>query len=584
LAAALPRWAQRLLPSLLLACFAALAVTSMRLESVTSDEVAHLPAGYTYVLTGDFRLNPQHPPLVKALAGAPLAFLPLKRIDDTAGWATADDRIFGADFLVHNYEPLDRILFAGRLPMVALGVFFGAALFRWAEAMWGFPAAVVALFLYCFSPNMLAHARLVTTDAGIAGFTLCTLFALWRFTAGGRRADAALCGLLLGCALLAKYSGVLTALLVGCLLVASLRLGRSGRQVAEAALWIAGIAALVVTVGFGSPRGLVRYVESFQQMSRDFDMRQQAFLWGWQASGFWYYYLLAQLWKTPLPALLLFAAALLLMPLRGREARRDWLFVLLPIAAFHGAGTVFRPNIGLRHVLPVFPFLFLAAGWAGGRMIESGNRGRAAVLVLVLWTGVGTLRVHPHYLAYFNELAGGPAGGVRYLSDSNLEWGQDVAGLRSYIERTRPARARIAVFAPLALEAQGVIGEPIKLRDLVWPEEGVTYFVGTNHLIRASYANNPALHFEWLDRYRPVDTIGWSIYVYRFSTDEADRGREDVIFVPRRRWYDEARAQLEAVLRHDPRFAEARRLLAELLAQRAADERVRAGAEAGGGT
>jgi hypothetical protein len=187
--------------------------------------------------------------------------------------------------------------------------------------------------------------------------------------------------------------------------------------------------------------------------------------------------------------------------------------------------------------------------------------------VLAAWYALGTLRVYPHFLSYFNELAGGPAGGVRYLSDSNLEWGQDVAGLRAAIERWRPMPARAAVFAPLALEAQGVIAGPIGLRDLVWPRENVAYFVGTNHLVQEAYAGNRALRFRWLDRYRPVETIGWSIYVYRFSTDPADRDRDDVIYVPRERWYAEAREQLEAVLRLDPSFDEARRLLAELDAE-----------------
>jgi 4-amino-4-deoxy-L-arabinose transferase-like glycosyltransferase len=562
---------------MLLAVFAVLALASAAGDSVTSDEVAHLPAGYTYVQTGDFRLNPQHPPLIKALAALPLLFLQLARVDDVQGWAEGKDRIFGANFLVNNYEPLDRILFAGRLPMIALGVFLGAVLFRWARELWGLRAALVTLFLYSLSPNVLAHARLVNTDAGIATFTVCSLYALWKFVAGGRREHAALCGLALGCALLAKYSGLLTVALVFALLAVSSRFGRSPREVVRGGLWIAAVAAVVVSVGFGFPNGLANFYRGFQEISRDFDMNKAAFLWGQHAGGFWYYYLLAQLWKTPLPTLLLFTAALLTLDVRGERSRRDWLFVLTPIVAFHAAGTVFRPNIGLRHVLPVFPFLFLAAGWAGGEALASGRRYRWAFVALAAWYVLGTLRVHPHFLSYFNELAGGPAGGVRYLSDSNLEWGQDVARLRAAIERQPGTRARVAVFAPLALEAQGVIAEPIKLRDLVWPREGVTYFVGTNHLVQGAYANNPALRFEWLDRYRPVESIGWSIYVYRFSTDPADRDRKGVIFVPRERWYGEARAQLEAVLRHDPGFEEGRRLLAELLAESAGEKRTEGG-------
>jgi 4-amino-4-deoxy-L-arabinose transferase-like glycosyltransferase len=559
--------ALRFLPSVLLATFATLALVSAAGDSVTSDEVAHLPAGYTYVQTGDFRLNPQHPPLVKALAAVPLLSFELARVEDVDGWKQGQDRIFGANFLVNNYEPLYRILFAGRLPMIALGVFLGAVLFRWASEMWGPHAALATLFLYSLSPNVLAHARLVTTDAGIATFTVCALYALWKFVLHGRNEHAALCGLALGCALLAKYSGTLTAAIVFALLAASLLFGRSLRDVVRGGLWIGGVALLIVELGYGFPGGLANYYRGFQAISRDFDMNKPAFLWGQHASGFWYYYLLAQLFKTPLPTLLLFGAALLTFDVHERSSRRDWLFVLAPIAAFHAAGTGFRPNIGLRHVLPVFPFLFLAAGWTAGKALESGRKARAVLLLLGVWYAVGTLRVSPHFLAYFNELAGGPAGGVRYLSDSNLEWGQDVAAMRAAIERTPGSPPRAAVFAPLDLQAQGVIAGPIGLRDLVWPRQHVTYYVGTNYLIQEAYAGNPALRFEWLDRYRPVEMLGWSIYVYRFSTDPADHDRKDVIFVPRRRWYAEGRAQLEAVLRQNPQFEEARRVLAELNAE-----------------
>ncbi len=564
-----------LIPALLLGAFAALAVGSMAGDSVTSDEVAHLPAGYTYVQTGDFRLNPQHPPLLKALAAMPLTRLDLKPIWQVAAWREGDDRAFGADFLLNNRLPLSRILFAGRLPMVALGVLMGAVLFRWAVALWGFAAAAGVLLLFAFSPNILAHAHLVTTDAGLACFTVCALYALWCFTAHGRRRDAVWCGVALGCALLAKYSGLLTAALVAALLAlecAAARRRASGvsmRSLALGGALIAGIAVLMVAVGYGFPNGVRNYWYGVHQISRDFDPRQPAFLWGrYAVGGFWYYYLLAQWWKTPLPTLLLFAAALLLADWRTPAARRNWFYVLAPIAAFHLAGFFFRPNIGLRHVLPVLPFVFLAAGAAVQRAMAS-PRGRLVLMCLGAWYVAGTLRTYPHFLAYFNELAGGPAGGIHYLIDSNLEWGQDIGRLAAYIDTTQPATARAAVFSPLPLAAQGVRAGAIGLRDMVWPEEGVTYFVGPSYLQRPSYGGDPALRFRWLKRYRPVDTIGWSIAVYRLSTDPAARQRSDVFFLPRAQWYADAIAQLADIVAYNPQFAEAQQLLARVRAEQA---------------
>src|SRR5688572_7129031 len=123
---------------LLLAVFAALAIGSSSGSSVTGDEVAHLGAGYTYVRTGDFRLNPQHPPLMKALAGAPLLLLDLRPVEDIPGWAETEEWGFGRLFLTQNLEPMRRILLYARLPMVAVGVLLGAVLFLWAREMWGY--------------------------------------------------------------------------------------------------------------------------------------------------------------------------------------------------------------------------------------------------------------------------------------------------------------------------------------------------------------------------------------------------------------------------------------------------------------
>ena len=160
-------------------------------SSVTGDEVAHLPAGYTYVRTGDFRLNPQHPPLVKALAGAPLLLLDLAPVDRLPGWTEADEWVFGRAFLTANRAPMERILLLARLPMVAIGVVLGAVLFLWARDLWGRGAGLFVLLLYVLCPNLLGHTALVTTDVGVSCFTVFTLYALWRLVRGG---PAARCG------------------------------------------------------------------------------------------------------------------------------------------------------------------------------------------------------------------------------------------------------------------------------------------------------------------------------------------------------------------------------------------------------
>ena len=397
---------QQILPLLLLTVFTLLTVSSMYRMSITGDEVTHLPAGYTYVKTGDFRLNMQHPPLIKALAGIPLLALDLKPLAGNPLWEQAREWMFGRDFLVNNDESLSRIVFLARLPMVGVALLMGAVLFLWAKELWGYWTGVFVLFLFTFSPNMLANAPLVHTDIGVSCFTVATLYALWKFSRTGKLRYVVLCGGGLGLALLAKYSGVVTALLVALLLAATLLQRLLGRVPSDASpetpsglagpvavprigkivasgLVIGCLAVLLIAIGFGFPNGLANYYSGFTIIHADANPRWEGFLWGqYSPTGFWYYYLFAQLWKTPIPVLLFFGFSLFLVGSTAKTSWLDWSFMLLPIAAFHAAGMWQHASIGVRHVLPAFPFLFLAAGatasWVGRQRVSLQLRSRGS--------------------------------------------------------------------------------------------------------------------------------------------------------------------------------------------------------------
>ncbi len=584
-----PRW-RVVPPLLLLALFAGLAVSSMRSKSVTGDEVAHLPSGYSYLVTGDFRLNMQHPPLIKGLAGMPLLVLDLKPVPGSPGWEKANEWDFGRDFLTNNQVSMSRILFLARLPMVAVGLAMGLILFFWAVQLWGYGPALLVLLLYCLSPNMLAHTRLVTTDMGVACFTVLVLYWLWLWVHTGKWCWAISCGLALGLALLAKYSGVVTAglvlVLLGVAVVARRQQGlRLGPALAAAAAILA-LAAAVVLVGFGFPRGLANYGQGFGRIYADYNPYWEGFLWGeYSAQGFRSYYLLAQLWKTPLPTLLLFAVAMLRIDLKGSGLLR-WAFILTPILVFHLAG-VFNPaNIGIRHVLPVFPFLFLACGAVAQSLFRSaveGNRGRHRLWLraarlgmagLLVWYSASALMTFPHYIPYFNELAGGPDNGITYLDDSNIEWGQDLGSLGPFLADSasgQDSRSRILAFSPLQPADYGFVADPVGLSDAAWPSPGVTYLMGASFLQRSSlYQHCPGVRLHWLERYRPVDKLGWSIFVYRFTLDPKAADSEQVIYLPRDQWYQDAIDELSEIASRCPDFAAPREILGEVHRHRCA--------------
>ena len=170
---------------LLLIFMFVLAVFSMKDDSVTMDELAHLPAGYSYLTQKDMRLNPEHPPLMKDLAAIPLLFIKNINFPSEIGAWKEDVNgqwAFGFNFLYQSGNPVDKMIFWGRIPMILILILLGFYIFKWTKELFGQKTALLALFLFSFSPTFLAHGRLVTTDVGAAaGVFIATYYFIKAF-------------------------------------------------------------------------------------------------------------------------------------------------------------------------------------------------------------------------------------------------------------------------------------------------------------------------------------------------------------------------------------------------------------------
>jgi len=195
--------------ALLLLIMFLLGIGSIWNDSATNDEVAHIPAGYSYLKRLDYRLNPEHPPLIKDLAALPLLFLKLNANFQDQTWLKADQWSFGRNFLYKWGNNADLIVFLSRLPVIILMIILGIYIFIWSKKIWGEKAALLSLFLYTFSPTVLAHGRLVTTDLGIAFFFFVTLYYFWHFLKKPSLKYLILTGLFFGLAQLTKFSAIL---------------------------------------------------------------------------------------------------------------------------------------------------------------------------------------------------------------------------------------------------------------------------------------------------------------------------------------------------------------------------------------
>ena len=488
-------------------------------ESLTWDEPIYVASGFSYLTRGDFRLNPEAPPLIQQLVGLPLLFLgaPTPRDDDPA-WRDARQIEFGKQLLFRSGLDVRQAALWCRLPVLLLGATLVLMIYLWGSQIFGPAPALVAATVAAVEPNLLAHAKVATVDLGCTTLMFAAVWTLWRAVQSNRAREWALCGACTGLALLAKFTALLLGPIFAVLFAAAWFRRRHEWQPLTVLRNVAILAAtgwFVIGSGYhlsfdGSlfMRGVGTV---YTKMSPDY----QFYLLGEISHRpWWYYYLVAFVLKVPLPVLglLAFAAALVA---RDRSRSEAALFLLVPAAVVIGTSTFNRYNMGLRHILPAFPFLFLfAAETLAGRP----RRWRIGLTCLLLaWTLLEAVRTYPHHLSYFNTLAGGPGRGPYLLDDSNIDWGQDLPALaRWQEEHTNGTPLRLFYFGTADPAAYGVDSVPMAMDEIEHPRAGL-YAVSAHILVYfRKRGTRLGRNLDWLTKYEPIARAGHSIYVYRF--------------------------------------------------------------------
>lgn len=643
------------LAAALLALHYALAVASLLRENATIDEVAHVPAGVTYWQKGTFKLYHHNPPLARMVAALPvLAMRPetAAAYQSRAGWGLEypAQGTFAQLFLALNVDRYLELLQAARLVMPLWSVLGGLVVFAWSRRLWGDAGALLSLTLWCLCPNVLAHARLATTDIPAAAAAAAATYLFWRYLGDPTWRRAILAGLVLGVAQLTKFSALLLYGLWPLLWLAyrlaspdrGMSLRRLPRELAQG-LAIVALSVLVIDAGYrfegvGTPIGQFDFASRSPLTREGEDPRWRArpsgnplidvswkhrvnrfrgtwlgalpsplprhYLLGFddqkieadgiplawldatadpdemtgypvyldgvlRRTGWRDYYLKTLLYKLPEGtwALLLLALGTALTARGARAPVRDELVLLAPPAAIFLAMTFLTDiNIGLRYVLPIFPYLYVACGrlgrWSESLPGRARLAARAAIGLPLAATILSTLAIHPHYLAYFNHASGGPSRGSDHLIDSNLDWGQDLVGLREWLRREAPdepvglayfgqisptlfalrgdgfdwflppvlpgrARPMSAADRPrvgpaprlrpglYAVSASLVRGLPWRLHDPVSPEVDPIGWLPPSW----NLGENALGYFREL---RPFDQVGYSILLFRVTPEQAD--------------------------------------------------------------
>ena len=494
----------------------------IRASSPTYDEPVHLAAGYTDLTTGLYRLNAlDHPPLGEMWAALPLLFRPLDHFLSHPSWEKAQVYHFGDLFLYHNRAPSGVILGAARSwNLITLTLLVAAALVLWAGRLDGGPAAWASAVALAFCVPWFTNAALVTTDAPAAAlfFAACALFAAPRRTA----ATWALAGAAMGGALAAKFNMILLPPLAGFALANN----KTHRPHPKHIILAMGTAALVLAAAYRFTFvGL--YADGLSATLFRLSNGRPAYLHGaWSSEGWWWYFPAALLLKTPL-ALLLVGGLGVWAALRRPRAEAAWL--LIPPVGYFIAALTSKTQIGYRHLLPVYPFLCLWAGLGASWLWKRGLAARAVLAAAGVWLAVSVCTASPYSLAYFNELARGH--GENWLSDSNLDWGQDLPALARELAARGNPPVVLSYFGTGDPEAYNIHYIPIgfianveRTGNAVLTSSSPLYFaISETNLVGTYYSEHHG--FDWLRLRRPIAVPGGSIYLYDLTADAEGRAR-----------------------------------------------------------
>lgn len=600
----------------LLALMLILAIASTWNDTATFDESAHIVAGYSYLRYQDMRINPEHPPLIKDLAGLPLQFMNFGFPENDPSWKTNvnDQWNVGPKFLYESGNDPDKIVFWSRMGPILVMLLLGFYIFKWAREEFGDKTALMALTLYAFSPTILAHGRFVTTDVGAATGIFVSTYYLVKYIRDKSPKNFIILTIALGLALVTKFStfllipffgllaliygyiqndqpfydkiknsiryGLSIALIIACAFIfivwpiyqfhtwnypaekqradtAATLSNFGNRAIADPIIWMADKPILRPLAQYGY--GLAMVIQRSAGGNTTYFMGEVS------AAGWKSYFPTVYLIKEPLAKHILIVIALygfvkLLIanaPRRSREpstltALKHWArnnfheVAMLGFIVLYWLTTLkSNLNIGIRHIIPTFPFVYLLISaeinkWAtmkdnlmdfSSSPIQSISGAiksyfkiftrYAVITILLLWYALSTVFIFPHFLAYFNEIAGGPKNGNEYVVDSNLDWGQDLKRLAQYVEKNKIDKIAVDYFG--GGSPRYYLGDKFTPW---WSAKGNPggYFAVSATILKGSQGKTvgdiifkPEDTYSWLKDKKPITMIGYSIFVYKLD-------------------------------------------------------------------
>ncbi len=528
-------------PSILIIIFAIQAVTSYVRMSPTFDESTHIAAGFSYVKTNDYSFNYEHPPLIKQIAAIPLLFMDLGSPKDYCGWREGKIGAY-SHFLLYEGNDFEKIFFWSRLMIVIMSMVLGIFLFVWSKELWGYNGALFSLFLFSFSPNIIANSGLVTTDMGITMFFFVYFYCLFRFLQKPNMRNAVFVGFALGGTLASKFSSLsifpITAFMFAVFFIEKFFLKNSHKEALTKLkvvkddfisyitkfflIFLIAIVLLWVDYGFEArPYPFHNYLGGLKSGIEHSKRGHWAYFLGEIKEGGWFlYFPITFLIKTPVATMLLLLLSIVFFIARKYFKEQKYL-ILIPPLIYFAISCITNINIGYRHILPILPFIFLISGCLFKEFKPKSFLIKSIIVVLSLWYVISAEMIYPYHLTYFNEIIGGPKNGYKYLGDSNLDWGQGIKELKKYTDKEGISVINLSYFGYadptlyginyIRIQGYNNLQTPLYDFDEGNPPSGVYAISVTN--LQGIYLRDFDTYKYFRDR-EPIARVGNCVYVY----------------------------------------------------------------------
>lgn len=531
-----------------------------REESGTMDELAHIPAGYGYVRYFDYRLNPEHPPLVKALSSIPLLFLDIHFPTEHKSWDRDVNGQWdaGIAFLYHSGNDADEIIFWARIVPILLTLISIFIIFFWARELMGAWWALIPAALFGLSPTILAHGHYVTTDIGATLGVLIGIFSFSSFLTFPSRKKFWIAGICFGIAELLKFSNVLLIPLYIVLTLVSFsaewyrnkenKLYRPMKNLwsygkSLIGIFLIGIIAIyavyflftlhypldrqlhdttVLLEGFSPPflkdlniflagntifRPLGEYLLGILMVIQRSSGGNTGYFLGEVTNVGWrHYFPVIFATKETLPGLLLIGFGIVagmwsifFSAKQKMRIKRAAEYIGTHIPEFSMTAFILlywiwslnsTLNIGMRHLLPVIPLMYILSANSIKIFIESRSDWKIGKYIrgilisgFIIGAGIQSFASYPYFLSFFNVFGGGTVYGYNIATDSNYDWGQDLKRLALWKKE---------------MEARGIIVEKIAVD--YFGAGDPEFYLGKNHVERwwGSRGNPKEEDIEWI--------------------------------------------------------------------------------------